>query len=252
MGFTHMQYSLLTDMTLDSIIQPCSQFMHDWMHGLFSNGVFNICLQQLMEEVGLHTLLGGATGIYQYLYDYTKPWEFPAKRKCTEKETILTRLEIACNLLREMNLLQELDVHPNQVLCHPCNRSGLGLNPHNAHRTGAKVQSIGADRKQLDTYLFTMPPAGAVAAKHIKFNEDLVRIADGMLAPVNGHELYTSVAGGHFEAFCKAAIAGCKTNQKNIMDDQGKIDVGKLKKDFVFKRLLEKGLKCTIINYYAD
>jgi len=111
MGFTHMQYSLLTDMTLDGIIQPCSQFMHDWMHGLFSKGAFNICLQQLltsMEEAGLHTLLGGATGIYQYLYEYTKPWEFPAKRKCAEKETILTRLEIACNLLREMNLLQEL------------------------------------------------------------------------------------------------------------------------------------------------
>ena len=164
----------------------------------------------------------------------------------------MTRLEIVCSLLKKMNLIQELDAHPNQVLCHPCNRSGLGLNPHNAHRTGAKVQSIGADRKQLDTYLFTMPPAGAVAAKHIKFNEDLVRIADGMLAPVNGHELYTSVAGGHFEAFCRAAIAGCKTNQKNIMDDQGKIDVGKLKNDFVFKQLLEKGWKCTIISYHAE
>ena len=165
---------------------------------------------------------------------------------------ILNRLEIVCNLLREMNLLQELVVHPNQVLCHPCNRSGLGINPHNAHRTGAKVQSIGADRKQLDTYLFTMPPAGEVAAKHIKFNEELVRIAEGMLAPVNGHELYTSVAGGHFEAFCKAAIAGCKTNQKNIMDDQGKIDVGKLKNDFVFKKLLEEGWTCTIISYHAE
>ncbi len=100
--------------------------------------------------------------------------------------------------------------------------------------------------------MFTLPPAGEVADKHIKFNEDLVKIANGMLAPVNGHELYTSVAGGHFEAFCRAAIAGCKTNQKNIMDDQGKIDVGKLKKDFVFKQLLEKGWKCTIINYHAE
>ena len=87
MGFTFMQYSLLTDMALDGIIQPCSQFMHDWMHCLFSKGVFNICLQQLltsMEEAGLHTLLGGATGIYQYLYEYTKPWEFPAKKKCMD------------------------------------------------------------------------------------------------------------------------------------------------------------------------
>ena len=87
MGFTFMQYSLLTDMALDGIIQPCSQFMHDWMHGLFSKGVFNICLQQLltsMEEAGLHTLLGGATGIYQHLYEYMVPWKFPAKKKCTD------------------------------------------------------------------------------------------------------------------------------------------------------------------------
>ena len=69
-------------------------------------------------------------------------------------EPILTRLTKVCTLLKEMNLIQELDVLPDQVLCHPCNRSGLGINPHNAHRTGAKVQSIGADRKQLDTYLF--------------------------------------------------------------------------------------------------
>ena len=155
---------------------------------------------------------------------------------------ILNRLEIVCNLLREMNLLQELDLLPEKVLCHPCRRGGLGLNPHNADRTGAKVQKS----------MFQMPHAGAVAAKHIKFNEELLSIAEGMLAPVNGHELYTSVAGGHFEAFCKAANAGCKTNQKNIMDEQGNIDVGKLKKDFVFKKLLEKGWRCMVIDGHAE
>ena len=70
MGFTFMPYSLLTDMTLYGIIQPYSQFMHDWMHGLFSKGVFQVCLYLLltsMEEANLHTLLGGASGIYQYL-----------------------------------------------------------------------------------------------------------------------------------------------------------------------------------------
>ena len=105
MGFTFMQYSLLTDMALDGIMQPCSQFMHDWMHCLFSKGVFNICLQQLltsMEEAGLHTLLGGATGMSPSLGSSLQ------KGSAQKKETILTRLEIACNLLREMNLLQEL------------------------------------------------------------------------------------------------------------------------------------------------
>ena len=43
MDMTYMQHNLLTMMPLDSIIQPFSQFMHDWMHGLFSGGVFKSC-----------------------------------------------------------------------------------------------------------------------------------------------------------------------------------------------------------------
>ena len=87
MGYRFMQYSLLTDMTLDGVINPYTQFMHDWMHGLFSKGVFQIILHLLltsMEEAKLHISLGGASGIYLYLYEYTKPWQFPAKRKCTD------------------------------------------------------------------------------------------------------------------------------------------------------------------------
>ena len=112
---------------------------------------------------------------------------------------ILNRLEIATAVLKEMNLLQEQIIHPDKVLCHPANRGG------------AKVHSIGVDVKQLDTYLCELPPAGKVRAKHINFNEEQVKIGEDMLAPVSGHELYTSVSGGHFMAFCKAANAGCKT-----------------------------------------
>ena len=143
-------------------------------------------------------------------------------------------------------------MHPDNVLCHPCNRGGLGINAHNAHRTGAKVQAIGADMKQLDTILFSMQAAGEVRTKQIKFNEEQVKIAEGMLAPVNGRELYTSVSGGHFMAFCKAANAGCKTKVKSIMDEKGYLDAGKLKRDFVFKKLLENGWNCIVINAHAE
>ena len=33
------------------ILKPCSQFMHDWMHGLFSSGVFNVLVHVLFEEL---------------------------------------------------------------------------------------------------------------------------------------------------------------------------------------------------------
>ena len=77
-------------------------------------------------------------------------------------------------------------------------------------------------------------------------------ISEDMLAPVNGRELYTSVSGGHFMAFCKAANAGCKTKVKSIMDEKGYLDAGKLKRDFVFKKLLENGWNCIVINAHAE
>ena len=82
MGFTFMNYSLLTDMTLDAIIHPCSQFMHDWMHGLFAKGVFQMVVHLLLsslEEAEVHLILGGATGIYHTLHQFVKPWRFPKK-----------------------------------------------------------------------------------------------------------------------------------------------------------------------------
>ena len=36
------------------------------------------------------------------------------------------------------------------------------------------------------------------------------------------------------------------------MDEQGCVDVGKLKKDIVFKKLLDDGWKCTIISAHAE
>ena len=82
--------------------------------------------------------------------------------------------------------------------------------------------------------------------------DERVKIAEDMLASVNGIELYTSVSGGHFMAFCKAANAGCKTKVKSIMDEKGYLDAGKLKRDFVFKKLLENGWNCIVINAHAE
>ncbi len=38
-GLTYCAYRLFNDPALDDVIKPASQFMHDWMHGLFANDV---------------------------------------------------------------------------------------------------------------------------------------------------------------------------------------------------------------------
>ena len=47
------------------------------------------------------------------------------------------------------------------MLCHPQNRAGLMLSPHNAHRNGDRIRRVGADLKQLtNAYCIEMQPEG--------------------------------------------------------------------------------------------
>ena len=168
-------------------------------------------------------------------------------------EPILSRLKAAMELLENKNLVTHQMVNSGQILCHMANRGGLGLNPYNTHKVGARVQSIGADENYLDTVLFSMPPHGPMAEQTISFNQQLVEASCGLLAPVTGKEMYCSVAGGHFAAFCKAAIAGCKTCEPKLKSLNGiSIDQQLLKTDKVFKKLLEQGWMCTVIHYQAQ
>ena len=80
LGFTWSPYSLLTDVRLSGLIKPCSQLMHDWMHGLSSSGVFNILLQvtlDALEEAGL-------ADSYRFLEFYVAQWNLP--RRIGEKQ----------------------------------------------------------------------------------------------------------------------------------------------------------------------
>ena len=75
MGMTYMQHNLLTMMQLDSIIHPCSQFMHDWMHGLFSSGVFNLVFNLLLCTLED----GGMKQRYPMLEEYVSHWNWPKR-----------------------------------------------------------------------------------------------------------------------------------------------------------------------------
>ena len=57
-GWTAVPYSLLTDESLNDILDPAEQFMHDWMHGMLNNGVFSWCLLMLMQTLATCGLRG--------------------------------------------------------------------------------------------------------------------------------------------------------------------------------------------------
>ena len=73
MGLSYSPYSLLTDTSLDAVVNPCSQFMHDWMHGLFSSGVFNVLMCLLLCALED----GGIKDVYSVLHEETSHWRWP-------------------------------------------------------------------------------------------------------------------------------------------------------------------------------
>ena len=50
-GFTYQQLRLLNDAALEDVVKPASQYCHDWMHGIFAGGVFNVITFLLFEAV---------------------------------------------------------------------------------------------------------------------------------------------------------------------------------------------------------
>ena len=71
-GFTLNEDGLLSDADLADIVAPADQFCHDWMHGLFANGVFNLILFLLLQHV--QTL---RANIWTALNDYIEGWTWP-------------------------------------------------------------------------------------------------------------------------------------------------------------------------------
>jgi hypothetical protein len=73
-GFTYCRYMLCNDPALDDVIKPASQFMHDWMHGLFANGVFNLVMHYVIQS-----LEDDGVEVYDIMFAYIKEWHFPRR-----------------------------------------------------------------------------------------------------------------------------------------------------------------------------
>ena len=115
--------------------------------------------------------------------------------------------------------------HTDQMLCHPCNRGGLGINGFRAHRNAAKVYRIGGDMQELHkAAAFELSSDPARKATQINCNIRWVNAADGLLAPINGSERFLTISCGHTTAWCRAVNARCRTPEQTLPQLSGGID----------------------------
>ena len=155
-------------------------------------------------------------------------------------------------LLEKNNLAYTHKLTVDQVLVHPDNRAKMGINAHQAHKTGSMIVAIGADLAELTkSTCFEMSTNEATKAAQVAFNNNLVTSSDGMIAPVTGRERFLSVSASHTTAFCRAAKAQCKTSFDNVSED-GTLCLSKLQKDAVMKAMLQDGWEWKIVSAAVD
>ena len=164
----------------------------------------------------------------------------PALERWTEIETIL----------RENRKCYRQVLRPGQVLVHPSNRSGLGLNGAQVHKTGAQVQSVGFSSMELKrSVCMEISTDRVVSQKAFGFNKRQVDMNGGLLAEVRGDERYMSLACSHFTAFCRACIAACPSDQETVSDN-GKLTLQRLSTDF--RQAVDNGWEWLVLSAEVD
>ncbi len=162
-------------------------------------------------------------------------------------DPILTRYAQILAILEEGGPARRMKLKPEQVLCHSASRSSLGLSPYDVHRTGRMTAQVGALLRELDSVCIELPSGSKAKDAVVAFNQKLYDAGDGLLAPVLGSEKFASLAGGHIVAFCRAANHECRTTEVAIQNPNGGIDAAKLRRDPVFKIMLDEGWEWVVL-----
>jgi len=72
---TYHSHAVLLDRPLDKHLDPLDAYWHDWMHGLFVDGICNVCIYLLLKAY----FQKGHTPVYQVFSDYIAKWKWPGR-----------------------------------------------------------------------------------------------------------------------------------------------------------------------------
>ena len=127
LGMTHHPHGLLLDRTLDSIVDPISIYMHDWMHALCVDGVCNVALYLLFECY----IAAGHSTIYSVFSNYIANWIWPGRLHSNSLPDIFADARkdnhrkahhVKCQASDMLSMLPVLAIFTTQVLMQLGNR----------------------------------------------------------------------------------------------------------------------------------
>ncbi len=114
--------------------------------------------------------------------------------------------------LKALGLVREEQLDPILFLVHQANRGGFGLNSQKMTRVLECILSAGADLQQLGkSVAFELPFDEERLMAAIEFNRLQVKMGNGTIAALTGHERFATVSCSHTVAGFKALRLNCKT-----------------------------------------
>ena len=120
--------------------------------------------QTVIEEV--RATIGGPDGIYH-------------------------KIEKVLAILETNGWAQKMTIQPKDMLCHPANRGGSMLSFHDVWSKGQAMLSVGLQKKLLHgSIAMELSKDPTKRADQIKKNHQVVKDANGHLAPVTGQERF--------------------------------------------------------------
>jgi hypothetical protein len=208
-----------------------------------SRSVRFACWEQLQETM-LHSYPEHLVAEIQGLIDLGR----------AGKRALNTAYEDISDRLIEEKIVQTRLLKVEEVMCHQCNRSSMGLNGFNVHKNGFEILTVGCDPKELNkAAAFEICPIEPVKTSQVTWNANLADSSGGLLAPLTNDEKVMSVGTGHFTAFCRAVNARCKTPITALADPSGRLFPDLFRsKDRRMGKVLDEGIEWRIFPWQAE
>ena len=142
---------------------------------------------------------------------------------------------------------------PDAMCPHPANRGGVIIAHGDAHDIMADVWRGGVDMTELVKATgIELCPIDPQRAEQFQAIQGAIDRAEGMLAPMTGHERIAMLACTHFFAGLKAAAAGCRTPKVELQANGDRMSKEHMLRKPLFEVIYTRGVKVTVYTWEAE
>lgn len=161
--------------------------------------------------------------------------------------------KISAYLLEEKVMFQQ-QLTADELIIHPQNRGGMGVQVYNMHSKGKRILECGCDISLLNgSTCVEMHPNQSKKQAQCQVTAKLHQNHPDFIAPVSGKERFLSLSASHVSQFFKAMVLGCKSPEEDLVDPKsGRMSVASHAHDQEFYKAATQGWTWTVVPWYVE